>query len=868
VRISKSWLSDYVDLDDISPERFEDLITTKVAEVDDIELCALPTADAILVKVLELRPHAQKTGLQIVKVSDGKNQFELACGATNIKLGVVAAYLAPGSRYVALQSAEAGEEAVSAGTLAPVTAREISGFISPGFLASEAELGLTSDHSGLFLPELTNDTLIGQSLSEIVGPPDIIIVIDNKSLTHRPDLWSHFGFARELSAILKRPLKIDQDRFADCSVAGKERLQELRGEARSNFSVRIDPLTPCARFTALEIGNVRTVASPLWMRFRLAAVGAGVRNLLVDLSNYVMCDIGQPNHAYDADKLSGDYLVARFASSGEAFTGLDGIPRELASEDLVIATKQTAVALAGVIGGQASAIQESTSRVLLESATFDPVAIRHTTKRHSLRTDASNRFEKSQSPYSPPLALHRFWQLLSELQPQARIVGEVSNSFPAPPAAVSIPFSYQLIRDRLGVELGDLGIKEILEGLRFTIEENNIEENNIEENNSEEEDNQAICHVPYHRATRDVSIAADLVEEVGRIYGYDEIAQQAPLIVSEPARRDSLRQVEDQLREALRATGFSECYLYSFQDTEFATRAGFSLESAVRLQNPIDANLGCLRVSLIPGLLQCVERNFRYTDRIALFELGRAYSSDGSASAAVQKRIAAQERRLLTIAWASQDDETQTGSLLQPELKSGAAFYSLLGLVRDLLRQQVPGKLNVLPATIKLNNPSHGFGVLRNWMHPHRQACLDIEGVVIGVIAEVSPALGLELPQRSVVCEIDLDAIRRLGSKDPLFQPLPRFPDSFFEMSIIMPNAEPYQNLAELLALDLQTLPVFRRSEVLAVYEGAPIPAGKKSVSVKFVLGSDERTLASDELKSVENMLIARIVGSSYELRR
>jgi len=325
---------------------------------------ASPLANAVCALVKKVTPHPVKAHLKIATVDIGGTEVQVVCGAPNCREGMLSAYVPCGAKVIT-PGAAAGEEQ----KYVLVEEREISGVRSSGTLVSEAELGLSGEHLGVI--ELTaqmlreadaagamsaNELCPGAQLALFLGAPDTILEIDNKSLTHRPDLWSHFGFAREISAILQKPRKLDADRFADDDEQGARMLAAL-GSGKSDFSISIAPGCGCRRFAALELTNLKTVTSPLWMRRRLFAVGAGVRNLIVDLSNYVMHDIGQPNHTYDANKLHGFVVYVRLAREGEQFLGLDNETRTLAAEDIVIADQEGSVALGGVIGGGPSAFK-------------------------------------------------------------------------------------------------------------------------------------------------------------------------------------------------------------------------------------------------------------------------------------------------------------------------------------------------------------------------------------------------------------------------------------------------------------------------------------------------------------------------------
>lgn len=831
MKISRAWLHDYVSFAELSGAEFAELITTRVAEVDDCELIGEPVAQAVAAKITEVKPHPTKAGLHIVSVYDGSETLQVVCGAPNARelVGAQAAYVPPGGSIYPGGAASPVQVAV----------REIAGARSCGVLASEADLQLTASHESVLV--LSDDAKPGDALSAYVGEPDVVIEIDNKSLTHRPDLWCHAGFAREIAAVTGSPLIRFVDRWADDDKEGEELLRAL-GSGKPQVKLEIAPGCGCRRFAALEIDGVSTAPSPLWMRRRLFSIGAGVRNVLVDLSNYVMHDVGQPNHAYDAQKLSESRIVVRRARAGESFVGLDEVERELCEEDIVIADASGPVALGGVIGGLDSAVHADTGRLVLESANFDPVLIRKTSKRYALRTDASNRFEKSQSAFAVPLALQRYVELLKEVQPEAAPAAAVADCFAERPASVQVPLTTQFVRQRLGAEISDKRIISILTSLRFALHEAGAE-------------GSYLVDVPYFRATRDISIAEDLVEEVGRVYGYENVPEAAPFISSSAPPLDSLRQLEHRLRDSLAALGFTEVSLYSFMNRERAAALGYPTQRCIELLNPVSAEQDVMRTSLVPGMLAAVERNSRFFERFGLFELGRSYQKRESAEE--QAGGPAEERRLLAVALSTPRDEANEAAALRPGLEQGSGWYSLRNALCDLVRTATGAALEVC---------AHEPGRLKPWMHPHRAAELFASGAHVGALAEVVPGVLEDVSARVAVAEFDLGALLEQSRAVDEFVPIPKFPDSFFEISVVMPKRAEYREVEELVRGSVPE-ELLRGTVLLSKYEGAPLAATEKSISIKLLLGASDRTLSGEELKELQDRVVKAVQESPFALR-
>ena len=464
----------------------------------------------------------------------------------------------------------------------PLGKKTIEGVESDGMLASAAELGISRDHSGIV--EL-NETL---RLA-----PDYVIEVDNKSLTHRPDLWGHYGMAREVAAI-----------------TGKKLLDPVREilALDPKIKVTIEDYALCPRYSALVFENVTIQPSPLWLQYRLEAIGLNPISNIVDVTNFVMAELSQPMHAFDADKLHGGQIIVRTAHPGEKMAALNGETYELDPSNLVIADPNGAVALAGVIGGAGSAISATTTRIVLESACFNASSIRKTSSKLRLRTDASQRFEKAQDPVNTVRGLARALELLKEVSPGIRLVGGLADAYqpakPLPPIKLDLAW----LNRKLGCEVPPAEVRRILEALEFKVDEAfNVT-------------------VPSWRATKDVSIKEDLVEEIGRMIGYDNITPVAPLSPARVPPANPERAFHHRVREMAAAQGFTEVYNYSFISEESAKMFGFT--NLVEVENPIASDQNYLRPSLLPGILKNIHDNARHFDSFRFFEIGNEVHPD------------------------------------------------------------------------------------------------------------------------------------------------------------------------------------------------------------------------------------------------
>jgi phenylalanyl-tRNA synthetase beta chain len=620
---------------------------------------------------------------------------------------------------------------------------------------------------------------------------DHVIEVDNKSLTHRPDLWGHYGMAREIAAILRHKL-VDP-------VKPEQFPQQPPG-----VRVEIDDHRLCPRYSALVFSNVTVQPSPEWMQKRLETVGLNPINNIVDVTNFVMAELAQPMHAFDAAKLRGGEIRVRGAQAGEQFAALNGETYALDPADLVIADAETAVGLAGVIGGADSAISESTTRIVLESANFNASSTRKTSVRHKLRTDASMRFEKAQDPLNTVRGLARAYELLREVSPGIRLLGGLADSFrphPTPPP-VLLPLDW--LDRKLGLAVSADEVRRILESLEFTVEQ--IDPRNFS------------VTVPSWRATKDVSIKDDLVEEVGRMVGYASITPTAPLVPARVPQHNAEREFHTRVRRMAAAQGFTEVMNYSFVSEEMAR--AFSLDPAahVAVRNPIAADQNLLRSSLLPGIWKNILDNIRHFDHFRLFEIGNQIQRD-------------REVPHLAAALYAKDD--------------GAAGILELKRLAECL---APG-VTLRPA-----------GTARHYEHPRRAADVLHGETSVGRLFEFHP--NMVETGRAAVLDLDLTVLQRLQPATPRYQPLRRFPASAFDLSVV---AGPRVLIADVQSA-LERLAGAPLLSIVFLREFG-LPDGNRSLSYRLTVGAPDRTLAPEEAGAVRNTIIEGMREAGYQLR-
>ena len=544
MKFSYNWIREFVPGLAEAPGPLERLITMKTAECEGVEPVAGLLARACLAQVESVEPIDGSHNVKAVVDAGTLGRRTVVCGAPNCQPGMITAYANIGKKV-------------------------IQGVESDGMLASPAELGINKDHSGII--ELCGTP--GEPLDRCAA--DNIIEIDNKSITHRPDLWGHFGMAREVSAIVGEKLVDPVD-------------MALLPAGPPAIEIEIADFDLCPRYSALVFENVTVGPSPYWLQARLMAIGLNPINNVVDMTNYVMSELAQPMHAFDADLLKGGTIFVRRARVGEAFQALNGESYTLDSANLVIADSAGAIGLAGVIGGAGSAISAKTTRVVLESANFQASSIRKTSSAIKLRTDASMRFEKAQDPANTVRGLARAVELLQEVSPGIRLVGGLVDRRKtlAPPPPIDLPLDW--LARKLGRSMEAAEVRGILERLEFRV--------------IEPAPGLLRVTVPSWRATKDISMRDDLVEEVGRMVGYASITPQAPLVLSRVPPGNPTRRFQHEVRNIFVDLGFTEVYNYSFLSEESVRAFGWDPAAHVRVANPIASDQALMRASLLPGL--------------------------------------------------------------------------------------------------------------------------------------------------------------------------------------------------------------------------------------------------------------------------
>ncbi len=809
MKISYRWLQRHLDITGVSPRECAELLTIHTAEVEGLERFAPALANVVVGHVLERQKHPDADKLSVCKVDLGSAgdgvPLQIVCGAPNVASGQRVAVARVGTAL--------------SGDLV-IKKSKIRGVESSGMICSERELGLGDEHEGIWV--LPPDAALGRPVDEALELEDWVISIENKSLTHRPDLWGHRGFATELAALTARAL-----RPLDLALPVLPRTPA--------YPVRVES-QGCPRYGALAIDGVVNGRSPDWLRLLLLAVGQRPIDLLVDLSNFVMLELAQPNHVFDRRRLERSGILVRDARSGEKLRTLDGVERTLTPEDVLICSGERPVAIAGVMGGEAAKVESDTSEILLEVASFHPTRVRRTAARLGLRTDASARFEKNLSPTLCPQAAAHFARLLSGLQPNVRFPLGFGDAGTWKDPAATVSLRCERVRAVLGAEIPDARIAEILRSLGFGVKGTAVLE----------------VAVPSVRATKDIRIEEDLIEEVGRVHGYGRIAERALVAELTPARRDERRALVRLLQDRLARTArFHETMTYSFQgEALLATLRMLNLPH-VPIVNPLVEAESRVRRSVAASLVGLLAKNRRQRKEVRLFEVGKGYLPE-------QANERGEPRELFGVALVFACPRTAKAARFDD-----GALQRLKGVVEDAVR--------AAERTVRTWQRDAG-GAPVPFLHPERWVAAMDGAHRLAYVGELDPSvareLGLadELESEVALAEISIDALLEAPASATRYRPLARFPGQKVDVALALP--EEVRAASAIEAIQRAGKKLAQEIELFDLYRGENLGPGKKSLAFHVLLQAEDRTLTDQDGAKFLERLAKAAAELGGELRR
>jgi phenylalanyl-tRNA synthetase beta chain len=814
VRVSWQWLKEYVDIP-VGPEELAEKLTLTGLSVVGIHYLGKEIEKVVTGKIQKINVHPKADKLVVCLVDTGQETLgQIVTGAPNVKEGQVVSVALEGARL--------------AGGMV-IKPAKFRGVVSQGMLCSGSELGLTTDiipadqaHGILVFP---SDTPSGQDVKTLLGLDDVILELE--VTPNRGDCLSMLGVAREVAAIFKQSLRIQIPE-----------VNPQPNEIKEYVQIEIEDVALCSRYVARIFKQVRVASSPLWLQNRLRAGGVRPINNIVDLTNYVMLELGQPLHAFDYACLKEGKIVVRKAKEGEELVSLDGVTRALNPGRLVIADAKEPVALAGVMGGLNTEVNSETTTVLLEAACFHPQTIRRTSQILNLRSESSNRFEKGVNIEGCALSAHRAAQILQHIQ-AGEVVAGIIDQYPKPFTPRTILLKTERVNFLLGVKIPEEEVEDILSRLNFQVQRSRSEPSG-----------QASCLIvkaPGYRP--DIEREIDLVEEIARLYGYNQIPASLPFGTTTRGRRVGEQEMHAKIKEFLISCGLNEVVTFSFINPSVFDLFDLPPESpyrnTIKLQNPLHKEQVALRTTLLPGLAEVIQRNFnRRVTNGAIFEIGRVFYPDS-------KQSLPEERIMLAAAGTGQT----LNSWHQPAI--AIDFYYFKGVLETLFAALGLVKISFVPS---LKEP--GF-------HPGRTAQVMVNGNQVGLIGELHPDVleNYDLPVPVVAFSVDLTKLISLPGKNKNYAPLPHFPGINRDIAVMLPKDIPAEEVYCLIKKTGGNL--LRNFRLFDVYQGEQIKRGYRSLAFTLNFQADDRTLTDNEIAvNVEVIAAALKEKLGAELRK
>ena len=767
-----NWIGDFVDLSGLDKKALIKNFTLSTAEVEDIIEKGNNLSGVVVAKILSVENHPESKKLHLLKVDKGDEVVDIVCGAPNVREGMKVALATLGGQIGDI-------------TIAP---RKLAGYTSYGMCCSEAELGISDDNSGLW--EITDDIALGTDIKEAYDINDIIFEVDNKSLTNRPDLWSHYGIAREFATITGRELKCP------------DLLDTKQFENLPPVAVDVKATELCYRYSAIKVENVTRKLSPVNMRIRLYYCGSRAINFLADLTNYVMMELGQPMHAFDNAKV--DKIEVQTFPEPFKFQTLDGVERNIDENMLMITSGNEPVAVAGVMGGDASKIDETTTSLLLESATFDGVSVRKTTTRLGLRTDASQRYEKMLDPELCHVATQRVLKLICDLDPEARVISSFTDSYVKHYPEITLNFDKRYVDRYTGIDIPTETIVKTLTSLGFglTVDGDSFS-----------------AVVPSWRATKDVTIKADIIEEITRIYGYDNFeifTAESPIL---PKRKETLKSEEDRMKDLLvKSYRLHEVHSYIWSDIKKNEELGIETPDNVRIINAQTPDHAILRRSMIPTLLSFAKENKAYADDFGIFEIGHTVEGKRENGEC--------------------DEQNKLGVVLYSKTQSEEALFLR---ATQAVRELAEDILHKSPEFVSAE-PDYDFE------HPVNSFDITVDGAKIGYITVPHPTVSENIDKKCALAffEIKTEAFAKTPVGSLKYSEPSKFPAIEIDVTfatdpqtlVFSKLLESARNAAGSLLSDMWLKDIYQGDDGYAV-------------TLRFAFLSRERTLTKQELTPV-----------------
>lgn len=786
--LSMNWISDFVDFSGLDKVELIHQFSLSTAEVEnEIFFKGSDLSGVVVAEIKSVENHPDSKKLHLLKVDAGDDELtDVVCGAPNVRVGMKTAFAKVGARI--------GEI-----TIAP---RPLAGYTSNGMCCSEAEIGISDDNSGIM--DITDDVPNGTDIKEIYEIDDIVFEVDNKSLTNRPDLWGHYGIAREFAALAGRELKPLE----------VEDLKAYNNLKQIDMKIEDDL---CQRYSCMQVENVTRHISPVNMRIRLYYCGMRGINFLADLTNYLMLEMGQPMHAFDSRKVE-KIRIKRF-DTPFTFKTLDGVERNIDENTLMICNGDAPVAIAGIMGGLDSEIVDDTTTLTLESATFNAVSIRKSTVRLAHRTDASIRYEKCLDPENTVPAIARFINLLKKYDSGVQVVSALTDEYAFRYDTVKLDFDKAFVDRYTGIEISNETIVKTLESLGFKV--------------TLDGDNFSVV-VPSWRATKDVTIKADIIEEITRIYGYDNFDVNTARSPLYPVRMATVKNNESKIKDILvKRYNLHELHSYVWAYYDELKALEIPVEDNIKLANATNPNIETIRNSIIPTQLCQVKTNTGFAPDFGIFEIGRVVEGLDENNLCIEKKKLA-----VTLYSKTKDMKS-----LYFELRD------ILAVITDDIKHST--------LSFKTSQPKHSYE------HPVNLNTAILDGKEIGTVGIVHPVVGKKIDKKAniVFAEIDMNAFADAKDNGISYEEPSKFPPMDYDLSLELPNGVLYDKLTECWKKEGGS--ILKNTKIVDTYDTDTV----HSITVRFEFSSNERTLSSAEVQEIMDKVIANLSAIGVNLR-
>ncbi len=782
--VSMNWVQDFVDLSGLDIESLIKRFTLSTAEVEDIIYKGRDVSGVVVGKILSVENHPDSKKLHLLKVDAGGKIFDCVCGAPNVREGMKTAFATVGGMVGGMK----------------IAARPVAGAMSQGMCCSEQELGISANNSGIM--DITDDIEIGTDIKEAYGVEDIIFEVDNKSLTNRPDLWGHYGIAREFSALTGRPLR-------ELEVYDTKQYSGL-----PKVDIDIKDKDIAYRYSGLKIQNVTRKTSPVDMRIRLYYCGMRAINFIADLTNYIMLELSQPMHAFDMRKVSS--IEVKRADGEYDFDTLDGVSRKIDENTLMIYSAGEPVAVAGVMGGLASEIEDDTTSLLLESANFDCVSVRKTSTRLGLRTDASMRYEKSLDPELTVPAIKRYLKLMKDSDSGCEVISSLTDVYVKRFESEPIVFDKRYVDRYTGIDISEEQILKTLRSLGFGVEL---------------KDGVFTVTVPSWRATKDVSIKADIIEEVTRIYGYDNFKITTTVSPLYPVRLPQSKISEKSVKDILvREFGLHEVHSYIWCDAKKLKEIGLGVNGSVRIVNAMTPDNEVLRDAIVPTLLTVTASNHAFSDAFGIFEIGKTVEGLGSDGLCIERK--------------------KLGIVLYSTVKSERELYFMMRDITAFLCRDVKG----MTASF---TPSDD---VREWQHPKNTANVICGEKGIGCISLLHPSVADKIGKKAVIAtaEIYMDDFGDIEPAVTEYKEVSKFPGIDIDLTFVVNPAVSFEKMSSAWKGTENLIGV----SLIDTYEGE-----EKSITLRYSFSSLDKTLTKAEVQQSVDEVVEKLKGMDVNMK-